>query len=98
VNTLRTGDFFVAKAPWRRGNAFWHCLNFYSGITTASGCIFHALSTSAGHLTSSDPRVHFGFGTESEVASIEARCRNGIVQTLMDMAADLVLKIGGPRK
>jgi hypothetical protein len=51
-----------------------------------------------GLLPSGDPRVHFGSGTESKVASIEVRWPSGIVQTVTNVAADQVLKIKGPQK
>ena len=98
VNSLRTGDFFVAKTLGRWVSALWRSLYFCSGITTPFGCIFPPVTTSVGLLPSSDPRVHFGSGTESKVASIEVRWPSGIVQTLTDVAADQVLKIEGPPK
>jgi enediyne biosynthesis protein E4 len=52
--------------------------------------------TSVGLLSSRDPRLHLGRGTESKVASIEVCWPSGIVQTVTDVAADQILKIEGP--
>ena len=98
VNSLRIGDFFVAKALGRWVSALWRSPYFCSGSTTPSGCIFHAVMTSVRLLSSSDPRLHFGPGTESKVALIEVRWQGGIVQTRTDVAADQVLKIEEPTK
>ena len=98
VNSLRTGYFFLAKALGHWVGALWRSLHSCSGIATPSGCIFHPVTTSVGHLPFSDPRVHFGSGTENKVASIEIHWPSGIVQTVSDVAADQVLKIEGPKK
>jgi hypothetical protein len=68
-------------------------------ITTPSGrTLYNHVTQSVGLLSSSDPRVHFGLGTESKVASIEVGWPSGIVQTLTDVAADQILKIEEPQK
>lgn len=94
MNSLRTGDFFLAKALGHWVGGF---LYFCSGIATPSGCIFHPLATGVGLLPSSDPHVHFGSGTESKVASIDIRWPSGIVQTVTEVASDQVLKIESPQ-
>ena len=95
MNSLRTGDFFLAKAlgHWVGGSLY-----FCSGIATPSGCIFHPLATGVGFLPSSDPRVHFVFGIESKLASIDIRWPSGIAQTVTEVASDQVLKIESPQK
>lgn len=98
MNSLRTGEFFLAKALGRWIGALWRSLYFCSGIATPSGCILHPVATGVGLLTSSGPRVHFGSGTESKVASIDIRWPIGIVQAVTDVAPDQVLKIEGPPK
>jgi hypothetical protein len=98
VNSLRTGDFFFAKVLGRWVGADWRSLYCCRGIGTASGCIFHPVMTSVGLLSTNDPRVHFGSGRESKVASIEIRWPSGIVQTDTNVAADQVLKIEEPPK
>jgi hypothetical protein len=98
VNSLRIGDFFIAKPLGRWVSALSCSPNFCSGITTPSGCIFHAVMTSMWLLSSSDPRLLFSPGTESKVASIEVGWPSGIVQTVTDVAADQILKIEGPKK
>jgi len=54
--------------------------------------------TNVGLLSSSDPRVHFGSGTESKIASIEVGWPSGILQIITDVTADQILKIEGPEK
>jgi len=99
MNSLRIGDFFVAKALRRWVAALWRILYFRSGMTNRSGRIFHnRVTTSVGLLSSGDPRVHFGSETESKVAPIEVRWPSGIAQALTDVAAGQVLKIEGPTK
>jgi len=66
------GDFLIAKALRRWVSALWRSPHFCSGITTPSDRIFHSsVMTDVGFLSSSDPRLHLGHGTESKVASIE---------------------------
>src|SRR5260370_15805891 len=86
VSSLRSGDFFVAKAFGQWDGDLWRSLYFCSGITAPSRCIFRAVMTSVGPLSSSDPRVHFGPGTESKVVSIEVRWLSRILQTVTDVA------------
>ena len=95
MNSLRT----VAKTrgPWV--GALWRSPRFCSAITTRSDRIFpNPVTTSEGPLSSSDPRVHFGSGTESKVGSTEVRWPNGMVQTVTEVASVQVLKIEGPTK
>jgi ASPIC and UnbV len=99
VNSLRTGNFFVVKALGRSVTALWRSLCSSSGTTTPPDRIFHnRVTTRVWVLCSSDPRAHFRFGTESEVASFEVCRPSGILQSLTDVAADQVLKIEGHPK
>ncbi len=68
-------------------------------LTTASGrVLYNHVSVSVGFMSSSDKRVHFGLGQETNVASIEIRWPSGIQQVLKDVAADQFLKIDEPAK
>ncbi len=66
-------------------------------LTTPSGRTLHDwLSPSAGFLSSSDPRVHFGLGGETKAASLEIRWPGGGALTMKDVAADRILTIREP--
>ena len=58
--------------------------------------LYNHVSVSAGFMSSSDKRVHFGLGEESKIVSIEIRWPSGIKQTLKDIGADQFLKIDEP--
>ena len=98
VNSLRIEDFFVAMELGRWISALWRSPFFCSRITTPSGFNFHTVVINVGLLSSSDPRVHFGLGAESKVASIEVRWPSVTVQIVADVTADQNLKIEGPHK
>jgi len=66
-------------------------------ITTASGrTLYNHATTSVGFMSSSDKRVHFGLCKERLVKNVEIRWPSGIVQTLDQVAADQILKVGEP--
>ena len=67
-------------------------------VTMPSGRKLHEwLSPSVGFLSSSDPRVHFGLGPESKVASIEVRWPGGTAAlTIKDVPADQILTLRQP--
>jgi hypothetical protein len=68
-------------------------------LTTASGRTLHNhVTNSVGFMSSSDPRVHFGLGSDRSVASIEVRWPSGTVQTLKNISADHILKIEEPQR
>jgi enediyne biosynthesis protein E4 len=63
-------------------------------ITTASGrVLYNHVSVSTGFMSSSDKRVHFGLGSEKQIALIEIRWPRGGVQILRDVVADQFLKV-----
>ncbi len=67
-------------------------------LTTASGrVLYNHVAISAGFMSSSDKRVHFGLGQESKIGSLEIRWPSGIVQALKNVAADQFLKIDEPQ-
>ncbi|MCX6628120.1 MAG: CRTAC1 family protein [Candidatus Solibacter sp.] len=68
-------------------------------LTTASGrVLYNHVAVSVGFMSSSDKRVHFGLGPETQIASIEIRWPSGILQTIKGGTADRVLKIDEPAK
>jgi hypothetical protein len=68
-------------------------------VTTASGRkLYNHVTTSVGFMSSSDRRVHFGLGDETEIESVEIRWLSGEVQTLTGVKADQFLKAEEPRQ
>ncbi|MGA2131746.1 MAG: CRTAC1 family protein [Bryobacteraceae bacterium] len=66
-------------------------------LTTGSGrTLYNYVTTSDGFMSSSDKRVHFGFGVEKVIASLEIRWPSGIVQTLKKVRADQILSVTEP--
>ena len=66
-------------------------------LTTASGrMLYNHVSVSVGFMSSSDKRVHFGFGAEKSAREIEIRWPLGEVQRLTDINADQFLKVEEP--
>jgi hypothetical protein len=47
-------------------------------------------------MSSSDKRVHFGLGDETNISSVEIRWPSGIRQVLNDVKADQILKVDEP--
>jgi hypothetical protein len=68
-------------------------------LTTPSGrTLYNHVTTSVGYLSSSDKRVHFGLGKETEAATIEIHWPKGAVQTLHNVKADQFLKVDEPKQ
>jgi hypothetical protein len=66
-------------------------------ITTAAGrTLYNHVAISVGFMSSSDKRIHFGLGRETDVSSIEIRWPSGINQILRNVKADQFLKIDEP--
>jgi hypothetical protein len=66
-------------------------------LTTASGrTLYNHVAISAGFMSSSDKRVHFGLGPEATVRSLEVRWPSGIVQVLNHPPTDRILDIEEP--
>jgi hypothetical protein len=66
-------------------------------LTTTSGrTLYNHVAISVGFMSSSDKRVHFGLGQETEISSIEIRWPSGIQQVLKNLKADQFLKIDEP--
>jgi hypothetical protein len=54
------------------------------------------VTTTGGYLSSSDPRAHFGLGSETTAQDVEIRWPSGIVQELKNVAADRILQVDEP--
>jgi len=63
-------------------------------VVTASGrAIYNHVTTSVGFMSSSDRRVHFGLGAETEIAHVEIRWPSGIVQRIDRPKVDRIMKV-----
>ena len=62
-------------------------------LTTSKGSQFETVTTASSYLSSSDKRVHFGLGSDTEAQKIEIRWPSGIVQTLMNVRGGQILQI-----
>jgi len=65
-------------------------------ITTAHGSQWETVTTAGGYLSASDPRVHFGLGSDAVAQCIEIRWPSGIRQVLENVNADGFLQIDEP--
>jgi len=55
-------------------------------------------TTAVGYASSSDPRVHFGLGSNKRIRTIEIRWPSGVTQTLHDVSSDQVLTVKEPER
>jgi enediyne biosynthesis protein E4 len=62
-------------------------------ITTNSGDQYATVTTSSSYQSSSDKRVHFGIGSETNVKQIEILWPSGVHQILRDVSADRILSV-----
>jgi hypothetical protein len=62
-------------------------------ITGSGRALYSQVSVSAGFMSSSDRRVHFGLGSESRIQSLEVKWPGGRTQVLSNVQADRVLTI-----
>ncbi len=65
-------------------------------VVTPSGTRFSHVNTAVGYGGASDPRVHFGLGSDEVVTTLEITWPSGIVQTLQNVEADQVLVVTEP--
>ena len=65
-------------------------------VVTGKGEQTAIVTTTSSYLSSSDKRVHFGFGQETVVKTVEIRWPSGILQTLKDVRADQILQVDEP--
>jgi hypothetical protein len=62
-------------------------------ITTSLGDQYATVTTGGSYQSSSDPRIHFGVGTDAMVKLVEIHWPSGVVQSLHDVNADQILKV-----
>ncbi len=63
-------------------------------LTTASGrTLYNHVTWSVGFMSSSDKRVHFGLGPETQINELEIKWPSGIVQVLKNLKADQFLTV-----
>ncbi len=66
-------------------------------VTTASGrALYNHVTTSAGFMSSSDRRVHFGLGAETALDQVEIRWPSGILQRIERPAVDRIMNVEEP--
>ena len=65
-------------------------------VTASGRKLYNHVAISVGFMGSSDKRVHFGLGSETQVSEIEIRWPRGTVQKLVNVAADQFLKVDEP--
>jgi hypothetical protein len=65
-------------------------------IVTGLGPQWGTITTSSGYLSASDPRLHFGLGTESQISRIEIRWPSGIQQVMLNVKGDQQVTIEEP--
>jgi hypothetical protein len=97
MNTADSGNHWLALAlTGRRSNR--DAIGATVKVTTESGrCLYNHVAISAGFMSSSDKRVHFGLGSERTLSSIEIRWPSGTRQTLRRIPADQILRIQEPQ-
>jgi hypothetical protein len=63
-------------------------------LTGGSGLIqYNHVTTAGSYASSSDKRVHFGLGSDTQIREIELRWPSGKIQTLRNVKADRILKV-----
>jgi hypothetical protein len=65
-------------------------------VVTRSGSQWGMVTTSSGYLSASDPRLHFGLGSDTEIQRIEIRWPSGIQQILNNQKVDTQIVIEEP--
>jgi hypothetical protein len=65
-------------------------------LVTGSGAQYNHVNTAVGYGGSSDPRAHFGLGTDTLVKELTVTWPSGTVQTLEDLSVDQVLTVREP--
>ncbi len=67
-------------------------------LVTKAGAQYNHMTTSVGYASSSDGPVHFGLGGENRADLIEIHWPSGMIQTLLNVSADQVLKVTEPAR
>jgi hypothetical protein len=65
-------------------------------LVTSKGEQWAYVTTSSGYLSSSDPRPHFGLGTDRVAKSVEIHWPSGTVQNLVNLPADRIAQVDEP--
>ena len=65
-------------------------------LETPAGKQFATVTTAGSYLSSSDKRVHFGLGRNTEAARILIHWPSGVAQTLEHVKADQILRVDEP--
>ena len=96
MNTADSGNHWIVLALTGHKSAR-DAIGAKVKLTTTSGrTLYNHVAISVGFMSSSDKRVHFGLGQETEISSIEIRWPSGIQQVLKNLKADQFLKIDEP--
>jgi hypothetical protein len=96
MNTAGTGNHWLVLSLIGHKSAR-DAIGAQVKVTTASGrVLYNHVAISVGFMSSSDKRVHFGLGAETQIASVEIRWLSGIRQTLRNLSADHILTIEEP--
>jgi hypothetical protein len=93
-NSGNGNHWLLIRAEGRKSNR--DAVGTRISITTGSGRTLHNhVSPSVGLLSSSDPRVHFGFGRET-VVKVEIRWPSGAHQSIENVRANQILTVKEP--
>jgi hypothetical protein len=65
-------------------------------VVTSDGPQWATVTTAGSYLSSSDPRAHFGLGSNTSAQSVEIRWPSGSVQVLKNVAGDRTTQIDEP--
>ena len=97
MNTADSGNHWLVLALTGRRSTR-DAIGAAVKVTTASGrTLYNHVAISVGFMSSSDKRVHFGLGGETDAASVEILWPDGTRQTLRHVRADQFLRIEEPR-
>jgi hypothetical protein len=67
-------------------------------VSESGATQYVTVSTAGSYLSASDPRAHFGLGSDTTAKLIEIRWPSGIVQRLENVRADRILNVTEPPK
>ena len=66
-------------------------------LTTAQGSQWATVTTASSYLSSSDKRVHFGLGSETEARTVEIHWPSGIMQKIEHVRGDQIVRVDEPK-
>jgi hypothetical protein len=92
--TPRSNHWLILKLTGHKSNR--DAIGAEVKVVTARGAQMATVTTAGSYLSSSDKRVHFGLGPETNVKAVEIRWPSGILQTLRDVKADQILAVDEP--